>query len=423
MSRATRASYGVLLACTVSHFLNHLYTGALSPFMPYIQTELSLNYTEIGIVTSAAVVAMTVSHLFVGYLGDKGVRDIFISVSILGSALAMILTSILSYSFIVLAILQFALGVGASGYHPSVFPALSERFGPKDRAKSTGIQAMGGLVGMAVIPFLGVTLYVILGGWRPSLIALGLLGLVLLFPVAYLMWNGTKDLKQRTLEFGNGRIVQDDEDEYQSPDGWTRNYWLALLNMGLRGMSFRCTSLLMPIYLVATYPVDPIWAGYLTTIMMVSGLVGEVFSSWYSDKINRRVMFLTFSTGVGTPALLLLNYSLSELALIGILIVIGFFFYLGVPPNTAYLTEVSPRGKEGIAFGLLFSVGSIPGAISPIIFGIIGDNFGLSVSILFLVTTTLLSTIVTLFMKDVNGKAEATLSVPLDEPSGTSISV
>jgi MFS family permease len=274
---------------------------------------------------------------------------------------------------------------------------------------------MGGLIGMAVIPFLGVTLYVILGGWRPSLIALGLLGLVLLFPVSYLMWNGMKDLKYRIAEFGNGRVTSNDEEEYQGPDGWTRNYWLGLINMGLRGMSFRCTSLLMPVYLVATYPVDPIWAGYLTTIMMVSGLFGEIFSSWYSDKINRRVIFLVFSTGVGTPALLLLNYSLSEFALIAILIVLGFFFYLGVPPNTAYLTEVSPRGKEGIAFGLLFSVGSIPGAISPIIFGMIGDTFGLSVSILFLVTTTLLSTIVALFMKDVNGGASATISVPLDE--------
>lgn len=383
--------------------------------MPYIQTELTLNYTEVGIVTSAAVVAMTLSHLFVGYLGDKGWRDIFISLSILGSAVAMILTSILSYSFIVLAILQFALGVGASGYHPSVFPALSERFGPKDRAKSTGIQAMGGLIGMAVIPFLGVTLYVILGGWRPSLIALGLLGLALLFPVAYLMWIGTRDLKKRILEFGRGRMTTDEEEEeYKGPEGWTRNYWLGLLNMGLRGMSFRCTSLLMPVYLVATYPVDPIWAGYLTTIMMVAGLFGEIFSSWYSDKINRRVIFLVLSTGVGTPALLLLNYSLSELALVIILILLGFFFYLGVPPNTAYLTEVSPRGKEGIAFGLLFSVGSIPGAISPIIFGMIGDVFGLPASIMFLVTTTLLSTIVALFMKDVNGRADATLSVPMD---------
>jgi MFS family permease len=120
-----------------------------------------------------------------------------------------------------------------------------------------------------------------------------------------------------------------------------------------------------------------------------------------SDRLNRRVLFLVVSTGLATPALLLLNYSLSEPALIAMLIVVGFFFYLGVPPNTAYLTEVSPRQNRGLAFGLLFSVGAIPGAISPIIFGMIGDAYGLSASILFLVVTTTLATIVALFMKDV----------------------
>ena len=84
------------------------------------------------------------------------------------------------------------------------------------------------------------------------------------------------------------------------------------------------------------------------------------------------------------------------------MVVIGFFFYLGVPPNTAYLTEVSPRENRGLAFGLLFSVGALPGAISPIIFGWIGDLYGLPASILFLVTTTILATIVALLMKDVN---------------------
>ncbi|MGQ4911894.1 MAG: MFS transporter [Candidatus Thorarchaeota archaeon] len=413
MSKATRASYGVLLACTITHFLNHLYTGALSPFLPFIQIELSLSYTEVGAVTSAAVIAMTISHLFVGYLGDKGWRDLFISVSILGSAVAMILTSLLSYSFIFLAIFQFALGVGASGYHPSVFPALSERFGQRDRAKATGIQAMGGLIGMAVTPFLGVTLYIALGGWRPSLLVLGLLGIVLLFPVTYLMWLGGRDKRNRIEEtLLNGESEEEEED---GAEGWTRNYWLGLVNMGLRGMSFRCASLLMPVYLVATYPVSPIWAGYLTTIMMVSGLVGEMFSSWYSDHINRRVIFLVVSSTLVTPAFLLLNFALNEVALIVVLIIIGFFFFLGVPPNTAYLTEVSPKGKKGIAFGLLFSVGSIPGAVSPIIFGMIGDAYGLPASIMFLVTTTLLSTIVAIFMRDVNG-GKARPSCPTSPP-------
>ncbi|MFX1484693.1 MAG: MFS transporter [Promethearchaeota archaeon] len=393
MSRKTRASYSVLAAVTIAHFLNHVYTGALSPFLPLIQTELFLSYTQVGIITSAAVVAMTVSHFVVGYLGDRGSswRDSFISASILLSAGAMVLTSY-APGFLILAIFQLFLGIGASGYHPSVFPALAEKFRQKDLAKATGTQAMGGLIGMAVIPFLGVTLLVWLGGWRPSLIALGILGFIIFIPFILLM-------RQSRAGYVEGFIEK--EDECEGADGWTKNYYLGLLLMGLRGMSFRCTSLLMPLYLVETYPVDLIWAGYLTTIMLSAGLVGEIISSILSDRMNKRVLFLVLSTGFATPALLLLNYSLSEGVLIAMLIVIGFFFYLGVPANTAFLTEVSPRESRGMAFGLLFSIGAIPGAVSPIIFGIIGDSYGLPASILFLVITTTLATIVALFLRDV----------------------
>ncbi|MFW9892268.1 MAG: MFS transporter [Candidatus Thorarchaeota archaeon] len=393
MSRATKASYSVLIAVTLAHFLNHVYTGALSPFLPLIQAELFLNYTQVGIITSAAVVAMTISHFIVGYLGDRGARwrDTFIASSILASALTMILTSY-SPGFVVLAVFQLFLGIGASGYHPSVFPALAEKFPQKDLAKATGIQAMGGLIGMAVIPFLGVTLLIWLGGWRPSLIALGLMGFIIFVPFILLM-------RKSNIGYTEGFINK--EDECEGADGWTRNYYLGLLLMGLRGMSFRCTSLLMPLYLVETYPVDLVWAGYLTTIMLSAGLVGEIAASILSDRMHKRVLFLILSTGFVTPALLLLNYSLSEGVLILMLIVIGFFFYLGVPANTAFLTEVSPKESRGLAFGLLFSVGAIPGAVSPIIFGIIGDNYGLPASILFLVITTILATIVALFLKDV----------------------
>jgi FSR family fosmidomycin resistance protein-like MFS transporter len=396
LARSTKASYAALTAVTISHFLNHVYTGALSPFLPLIQIDLSLNYTQVGVVTSAVVIAMTFSHLVVGYLGDRGSRwrDMFISASILMSAVAMFLVSY-SSSFLILAIFQFFLGVGASGYHPSVFPALAEKFPQRDLAKATGIQAMGGLIGMAMIPFLGVTLLVWLGGWRLSLIALGVMGILVFIPFIVLM-------RYSNSGYSEGFIDKDDETE--GMDGWTKGYWLGLVMVGLRGMSFRCTSMLMPVYLVATYPVDLIGAGYLTTIMLTAGLVGEIVASWLSDKLNKRVIFLVVSTGLSTPALLLLNYSLSVPILILVLIVIGFFFYLGVPANTAYLTEVSPRENRGLAFGLLFSIGALPGAISPIIFGWIGDVYGLSASILFLVTTTVLATLLALLMKDADNQ-------------------
>jgi FSR family fosmidomycin resistance protein-like MFS transporter len=378
----------------MAHFLNHIYSGALSPFLPLIQTDLGLSYTEVGIIASAAVIAMTFSHIFVGYLGDRGSRwrDGFISISILLSAFALILVSY-SSSFLILFMFQFFLGVGASGYHPSVFPALAEKFPQRNLAKATGIQAMGGLIGMAFIPFLGVTLAVTLGGWRPSLIILGIMGFVIFIPFIILM---------RYSNSGYEVGFIDQEEECEGTEGWTKDYWLGLILKGLRGMAFTCTSLLMPLYLVETYSTSLVWAGYLTTILLSAGLIGEIVAAPLSDRLNKRVPFLVLSTGLVTPALLLLNYSLSEGVLIIILIAIGFFFYLGVPPSNAYLTEVSPRKSRGLAFGLLFSIGAIPGAVAPIIFGAIGDYFqgNLSASIIFLVITTTLATLVALLMKD-----------------------
>ena len=171
----------------------------------------------------------------------------------------------------------------------------------------------------------------------------------------------------------------------------------------------------MPLYLEATYPVDLIQAGALTTVMLTAGLIGEMVAGWLSDRLNKRVVFLVLSSGLATPALLLLNYSLSLGVLIVMLVIIGFFFYLGVPANTAYLTEVSPRENRGLAFGLLFSVGALPGAVSPIIFGWIGDVWGLPASILFLVSTTTIATLVALFMKDAKStKANSESQLSLD---------
>ncbi len=381
--------------------MNHIYTGALSPFLTEIQLDLGISYTQIGIATSAAIVAMTTAHLLVGYLGDKGLRDFFISISVLLAAVAMFLTST-AQGFVMLTIYQVFLGLGASGYHPSSFPALAEKF-PKARAKATGVQAMGGLLGMAVTPFVGVTLLIATGTWQSSLQVLAIVGIVLFVPTFLLM----------RYSHSNGANTNDDdlihepeEEVYNEPDGWTRNYWVLVLQVGLRGMSFRCTSLLMPLYLTVMYLTGVVTAGYLTAIMLTAGLVGEIVSSYYSDKWNRRVPFLIVSSGIATPALLLLNFQLSATMLVLVLIVIGFFFYLGVPPNVALQTEVCPRNSTGLAFGILFSFGAIPGALSPIIFGIIADNFGLSSSILFLVITTFLATIVALFLRDI--KTEGT---------------
>ncbi|MFW9801895.1 MAG: MFS transporter [Candidatus Thorarchaeota archaeon] len=403
MSRVTKASYAVLIACTIAHFMNHIYTGMLSPFLPIIRDELALTLTEAGIITSASIVTMTTSHLLVGYLGDKGWRDIFIPASVIITAI-IVLVSSFATTFLFLTMTMLILGMAAAGYHPSVFPALTEKFPKSSRAMATGFQAMGGLVGMAVIPFLGVSLLILVGGWRESFVVLAIIGFAVFIPVVLLLRYARRE----------PALLNSNREKDDGEDGWTRNFVILTVIIGFRGMSFRCTTLLMPLYLVASHhQYDAIIAGYFTAIMLVAGIIGEIVSAPISDRTGKRVPFIILSTAVSTPLLFLLNAPLDQISLLLVLVGFGFFFFLGVPPNTAFQTEVTPREKQGLAFGILFSIGAIPGALSPILFGWIGDVYGLQSSVMFLVMTTLLATVFSLLLRE-KKTAEGDVAIALD---------
>lgn len=389
LDKATKASYAVLIACIIAHFFNHVYTGVLSPFLPLIRQELSLTLTQTGMITSVLILTMNLSHMGVGYLGDKGWREIFIPATVISMAFGVLLISC-SEGFWFLIVSQALLGVAASGYHPSAFPTLAERFPLSSRAKSTSIQAVGGLLGMALVPMLGVILLLVFGGWRQSLVLLGLIGIVSFFPVAVLIRYSTR------CPVATEKTSRERTESTQ----WKRNFVLGIVYMGLKGMSFRSITLMMPLYLVDSHAYEPVLAGALTSLMLISGVAGELVAGPLSDRTGRRTDFMVISTVVSAFAIALLSFTVGRLSLIIILIVLGFFFFLGEPTATAYLTEMSPKEQSGIAFGLLFSVGAIPGAISPTIFGFIGDIWGLSMAIWFLTITISFASLIAFVLTD-----------------------
>ncbi|MHA1904598.1 MAG: MFS transporter [Candidatus Thorarchaeota archaeon] len=396
MTRLTKASYAVLVACVLAHFMNHIHTGIVAPFLPVIKDELGLSFTDSGVVASAAIFTQVLSHFGVGYMVDRGWGNIFIPASILCGAI-MVLVSSLASTFLYLAFCMALLGVGVSPYHPSAFPALATKFPQSTRAKATGIQSIGGLIGTATIPVVGVSLLNILGSWRDSMFVLAFVGIMIFIPALMLM---RVDRKSR--EYNDNMF-----DESSGPKGWTRNFALVFVVMGLRSVPFRCITLLMPLYLVAAYGYDPFWSGSLTTLMLIAGIFGQLLAAPLSDRLGKRVPFIAISTGLMAPCLVLLSFSIEIVPLIAILIGVGFSFFFGVPSLTAFMTEVSPAKKRGLAFGILFSFGVLPGAISPVIFGAIGDIFGLSASILFLAALAILASIISLLMTDNNHYAHS----------------
>ncbi|MHA1948979.1 MAG: MFS transporter [Candidatus Thorarchaeota archaeon] len=387
-ARIDKSSFAVLVACFLAHLMNHVHTGVVAPFLPVISGDLNLSFTEAGAVASTVMLTQGISHFGIGFFVDRGWGNIFIPTSILLGAIIVLVTCFAT-TFVYLVFCMVLLGIGVSPYHPSAFPALAERFPQSERAMATGIQSLGDLIGNATIPIIGVMILGILASWRMSMFILGIIGIAVFIPAFLLMNLDTKGTGQNTRT-----------EVHDGTEDWSRDFILVLIVMGLRSVPFRCTTLLMPLYLVSAFMYEPFWAGVLTTLMLVAGVFGQLVGAPLSDRLGKRVPFIIMSTGIVAPCLVILTLSIEFGLLIIVLTIIGFSFFFGVPSFTAYMTEVSPVQKKGLAFGILFSIGTLPGAISPIIFGVLGDVYGLSASILFLAILALLASIEAFFMTE-----------------------
>ncbi|MCK5593461.1 MFS transporter, partial [Candidatus Bathyarchaeota archaeon] len=102
----------------VAHFSHHLLTALLTPLLPFIRDEFSLDYTRIGLIISAFSLSYGISQLPAGWLSDRIGPRIVITLSISGVAVFGLLVGV-SQTFTMMLIFLVLMGMVAGGYHPT----------------------------------------------------------------------------------------------------------------------------------------------------------------------------------------------------------------------------------------------------------------------------------------------------------------
>jgi MFS family permease len=121
-----RASFKTLLPLFVlAHFAHHLLTALLTPLLPFIRDEFSLNYTQSTLIVSSYSISTGVSQIPAGWLADRIGPHILINVGICGVALTGFLLG-LSPTYTMLLVFLVLMGVAAGGYHPAAAPLVSK---------------------------------------------------------------------------------------------------------------------------------------------------------------------------------------------------------------------------------------------------------------------------------------------------------
>ena len=184
MSDAPKKSYrtGVLLLLTLVYGFNFIDRQIVGILAPWIQTDLDLTNTQLGLLIGLAFAAFyTIMGIPLAFLADRINR-----VSLLSAALAVwsgftALTGV-SQNFLHIAFARVGVGIGEAGGSPPSHSMISDFYGKEERAGALGVYSLGIPLGIMVAYFLTAAL---MGSdpdtvdWRRIFILLGFMGLFL----------------------------------------------------------------------------------------------------------------------------------------------------------------------------------------------------------------------------------------------------
>ncbi|MHA2109474.1 MAG: MFS transporter, partial [Candidatus Hodarchaeales archaeon] len=384
----------ILLWTGLGHFCNHIGNYLTAALLIYLQTDIPLTHTEEGLLGSIPMLLLVILSTGVGRIGDKYPysKKHLIWIGIIGLGIFSVLMSF-AMTFTDLALATIVLGISLSTYHPVAFAFLNNM---KNQDRNMGINSVFGNSGSAITPLLAM-LFTVLTNWRTAFLLFAGIQLV----TGLLLWI----FFPNSPELHNG-LMNTKNNEIKKEGELKRNVlllaFLLVLISAARAPVFRCISYFTTIVFSDAFAFTRIESSILTAIILGIGasatfLMGQV-NNWRISKgvsrdlrINFRINSMLLSNGVATVLLLvlaLIPYTLTFLVL-GVYLVLAFFFFLGAAILPTIMSEISPRDM-GSAFGILFSGATLTGAIAPTVFGYLADIYNFGTSFLFLGLVALL---------------------------------
>ena len=168
----------ILLALSI--FINYIDRGNLAIAAPHIKDELSLSYSQLGILFSSFFWTYAIFQIVSGWLVDRFPVNWVLALGILLWSAATFGTGLVS-GFKLLLAMRLILGIGESVAYPSYSKIISRHFSEAQRGRANSIISAGQASGPAVGTLLGGMLIAHVG-WRLFFVAFGVASSFWLLP-------------------------------------------------------------------------------------------------------------------------------------------------------------------------------------------------------------------------------------------------
>lgn len=361
--------------------------NALNFLMPFVQPDLHLTNTQVGMFSSALSLTWALSGLLVGRISDKlGSRKPVVVVATVAFCLCSFISGAAS-SFMMLLGARLLMGAAEGGVMPVSHSMIVSEVAPERRGLAMGVaQNLGSnLLGSGLAPILLVPVAVA-AGWRTGFYLAAVPGLV----TAALIWFTLREPPVEAHDDASPHVTLREAFAH-------RNVILcALISILLVSYLVVCWAF-MPLYLTKARSFAPETMGWLMATLGISAGLGSFVVPAISDAVGRRPVMIFFSfLGVILP-LGGLYYEGSTWVLAAI-----FFFGWGLnglfPMFMATIPSesVDPRLTATLT-GVVMGTGEVLGGVlSPFIAGSLADIYGLSAPLWLMLACTVLAGILTL---------------------------
>jgi MFS family permease len=359
-----RQTHGPLLANAFMHLVNDGCFVAIYPVLPLIAREFRLSYTQVGMLKTALSASSTSFQLPMAVLAERFGEITFLALGMAWVATGLMVIGLAS-SFPQVLLLTFCAGTGGSVQHPVASSFISREYDGRKRGSALGILNFAGDLGKFTIPAvfaISLTLY----GWRQSLFYLG--ATALLFTLGF--WYALRHRDRRVRDAW--RMTTPTTKGWGILHPWT---FTSLLSMGVLDASVRSTLLTFVPFLLIEKGITEATASLMLTAIFAGGAAGKLGCGLLADRLGITTMIIVTEALTGIYMLLLLP--MSRLLLLPLLFLLGFCLNGTSSVLLDGVADLFDRTKRSRGYGLYFTIYLGAGALGPIIYGFIGDAYGL----------------------------------------------
>ncbi|KUY78172.1 hypothetical protein WI25_05580 [Burkholderia cepacia] len=351
----------VLWLSCIAHAMHDGYTDMIYALLPVWQSEFGLDFAALAILRGIYAGTMATLQLSAGRLAQHLGSGTTLAFGTLLAALGYALAG-LSGGLLGLGVALAISGGGSSTQHPIASGAVSRLYG-RDARGPLSIYNFAGDLGKSALPA-AISLLVTLMPWRHALWIVAGLGCVVAAAIA--LWFPA-------VPRGASNTAAKEQASAQRSDTGGSGFPM-LFSIGVLDTAVRMGLLTFLPFLLKAKGVSPQLLGTALALVFIGGAAGKFLCGWLGARLGmvRTVLLTEGGTAACIVAVMYLPLALAMV----LLPILGMM--LNGTSSVLYGTvpEMSAPERTERAFAIFYTGTIASGAISPVLYGFLGDRIG-----------------------------------------------